>query len=147
MNGITWQEELTARLEQAKAERAKVEGQAQYWGKYTQALEQLIRLEREGRSISVPDSQGVYKYTIDAEELRKVSVRQALIRIAASNNGLLVTKDVTTILLQAEIFRDARHARTTIFSTLGQSKRSFVKERPGVYRLTEYGQQRLKLVS
>lgn len=141
MNGTTWQEQLTARLEEAKAERAKAESEAQYWITLTEYLERLLQLERDRHSVSIQSRNGVY--TIDAEGLRKVSTRQALIRIAVSNNGLLVTKDAFTLLMRTGIFTDEKHARSTIFSTLGHSKKSFKKERPGIYRLTEYG--RLKL--
>lgn len=140
VNGATWEEEALARLRYAQGQRKNAEQEAAYWIQYTDALEKVLELERQRRALSVNGEQSV-----DPEALRTKSVREALIDIAAGNKGLLVVGDAVGVLVKAAVFESRDQARNAIYSTLHNAKRSFHKERPGIYRLTARAYAQLAL--
>jgi len=142
VNGATWEEETLARLRSAREQRRQAEQEAAYWIQYTDALEKVVELEHQRRALSVNG-----EHSVDPETLRKKSIREALIEIAARNNGLLICSNALDILLQAGISQDRDQGRNAIYSALHSAKADFRKERPGVYRLTDHARAQLTLPS
>lgn len=130
-NGTTWEEETLARLRHAREQQQQAEEEAVYWGRYADALQLALELDRQRRGIKVNGQS-----SIDPESLKRKSVNKALIEIAARNHGLLVTRDALHILISAGVYRDIDEARNSMYSTIRRSK-DFVRERRGVYRLSD----------
>lgn len=129
-NRASWEEETAAKLGHAKNERLRAEEDARYWAEYTGALEKVLELDRQRRSIKVNGH-----HTLDPEEFKGKSVRECLMAIAARNNGLLVTADAPKTLVELGVYPSEKAARGTLYSTLGHSKKYFKKERRGLFRL------------
>jgi len=142
MNGATWQEQTLAELRHARQLRKELEEELAYWAEYTETLERLVEVQSRRRAVSVNG-----EHSVDPEALRKKSVREALIEIAARNNGLLICNNALDTLLQAGIFQDRDQGRNAIYSALHSAKADFHKERPGVYRLTDRAQAQPTLLS
>jgi len=126
----TWEEETRARLGNAIDQQKRAEEELARWTDYRKALERSLDYDRRIRGING------FGNTIDPENLKKKSIRNALFEIAAANNGILVAANATQILLEAGISKDREHIRGLIYSTIYHNKRFFKKERPGHYRLT-----------
>mgnify|MGYP001765759773 CR=1 FL=1 len=126
----TWEEETMARLRHAIDQQKRAEEELARWTDYRKSLERSLDYDRRIRGISG------FGNTIDPENLKKKSIRNALFEIAAANNGILVAANATQILLEAGISKDREHIRGLIYSTLYHNKRFFRKERPGHYRVT-----------
>ena len=131
--GTTWEEQTLAMLKQAKVERKRAEEEVVFLVNLTDTLEEVLELSRRRSAINVDN------HTIDPESLRKKSVRDALIEIAKSNNGLLVVHSAIEILIQTGVYKEREQARGTVYSIVSRDGRRrgehFVKERPGIYRL------------
>ena len=132
-NGTTWEEETLARLEAAREEKEQAQAQVEYWARYIKALEVVLDLDRQRRTIRIGADGPAY----DSGLLLKMSVKDALIEIASRNNGLLTTKEAVRILTESGRFRNRDEASSNVFSTLSHSKRYFAWERRGIYRLVK----------
>jgi|GEM_PF-6712907 len=130
LGASTWEEETVARLRKAIEQQKQAEEELARWTDYRKALERSLDYDRRIRGISG------FGNTIDPENLKKKSIRNALFEIAAANNGILVAANATQILLEAGISKDREHIRGLIYSTIYHNKRFFKKERPGHYRVT-----------
>ena len=137
MNGITWEEQTQARLDEARDKERRAREQqrgfeqvANHWAEYANTLAKVLELAREHGTIKLSG-----QHQIDSESLRKKSVREALIDIAVANNGLLVCTTAAQVLVDANVFADREHARNSIYAALHSAKRYFKKERKGIYQL------------
>ena len=142
MNGSSWQEETEARFKDAQEKAEYHEKEAAYWTKLRESLRVVLELEADHRAIKMDDM-----VTVDPQALRSQSVRKALIEIGARNRGLLVVKDAVGVLIEARVYDTRQVATRGVYSTLGQSKSYFKKERPGIYTLTPRAEKQLTLVS
>ena len=131
LNGSTWEEETLARLEYATEQQRKAGQALAHWTEVRKALEKVLELDRGIRGIK-----GNGQHVFDPERLRKQSIRESLMDIAAANKGLLVVAEATQILLDAEVSSNRDHVRNLIYSALYHGKKYFKKERPGHYSLT-----------
>src|SRR5947208_10487456 len=135
MNGSnvkTWEEQCEARLRDAEEQLARAQAQVEELTPYIEALKTVLDRDKRRRSIPVNGSGSV-----DPEHLKALPIRGALIEIAKLEHGLLAVTEAMTILVQAGVFQNRRHARKDLYSTLNRSK-DFQKERPGIYSLKGY---------
>ena len=137
MNGTNWEMELRSRVEygkenlkKIKEEKPSVDERMEYWQEYVSALEKILKLESNHNGIRLIESD-----ILNPENLKNISVKDAMIEIARVNNGLLVVVDAATALINAGMFEDRDHARNSIYSNIGHYRNYFQKERAGVYRL------------
>ena len=129
-----WQESTLNRLKLAKQHKKEVDEEAQYLAEYIDTLEKAIELDRKATKSSDNGSHPAIR-----EEFKDKSIKQCLILIASKNNNRLNTQLATQELINAGVFTDKDIARNNIFSTLHSSKKSFKKQKAGVYTLTDYG--------
>ena len=140
VNDKSWEEETISRLRRAREQRKQAEADAAYWVEMTDALEKVVELGRQERGNRFNGHR-----VIDLDSLRTKSIREALIEIAAVNDGLLVTADAAQIMVDANMYTTKEQARNTIFSVLYHVKKLFRKEGPGYYRLIGKPSVELKL--
>lgn len=138
-NGITWEEELLNRINEAinnqdlaEESRKKLETDSKYWSDYAMSLVETLRLYREKQGVTTNGRH------INAERMRKQSTWTNLLEIVSTNNGVLVVVDATTILVEAGVFSDREHARNVIYSTLNSRKKDIEWMRQGVYQLHKH---------
>ena len=139
-NGITFEEEILNRLNEAKANQKiaeevvrKAQSDIGYWFKYAKALEETLQLLRIKR---VDSANG---YQLNAERMRKQSTWMNLLEITSTNDGVLVVVDATGILVETGVTNEREYARNLIYSTLYSHKKDVEKIREGVYRLYKHG--------
>lgn len=147
---LTWEEESLARLNKYKEELKQVEVDIQrlneqkgYLVKLIESFNNVIELTRQHETISF-DS-----HMLNAENIRRKSIRSSLIDMAKSNNGIVIAVNAIQLLMKAGVYTDIAQARSTVYPTLNRDKNRkgehFVKERPGVYRLVSGTEVRLPL--
>lgn len=128
--GLSWEEVTLAKLHEALKEKEKVDIEAERLSRFIRALQDVLEIDKQRRGINVNGQHG-----FDPEQLRTKSVREALIEIAARNNGTITAKEAVQVLIQAGFYEEAKQARDTVYSTLRRSKKDFRKVRPGVFHL------------
>lgn len=135
-NGLTWAEQTRAMLDHAKAQLAHGQEEVAYWTDFVHHLEKAMELHHRRQGIKVDGSQ----ITFDPNALRQMSVVNALIKIAESNNGLLETRKAGRILLEAGVFQSQTDVRNNLYSTLSKDSR-FKRVRAGVWQLLPKSQE------
>jgi hypothetical protein len=141
VNGITFEEELAARIEKTENKRnqlltliAQKTKEANHLEEYEKALRKVLEMSKIQQS-SVSTGHPV----LDPEILRKQSTWENLLEIMSANNGVLSVMEAVKILTEANVFNDREHARNVIYSTLYNHSGSLQKIRKGVYRFQERG--------
>lgn len=137
MNGNSWEQETLSRLAYARQRGQQADDEAAYWAEYTQILEKVLELDSKLSKHSATNSKAI------TNMFRDKSIKQCLILIAERNGGKLITKKAVKELMDAGIFADKDIARSNVFATLHLSKRSFKKQKAGIYKLTEHGKKLL----
>jgi hypothetical protein len=72
---------------------------------------------------------------ISAASLHGLSQRDALIRIAAANKGLLITRAAKSLMLRAGLIKNAKNASPIIFNIIAKSG-LFERIGPGEYQMS-----------
>jgi len=133
VNGITWEDQTLAKLNEAKAKQKEAEAkieeaerEIEHWKEYVATLQKILELSKEKQLDS---------YFV--ERLRKQSTWNNLVDIMQSQKGLLSVIDAVSILVDAKVFNDREHARNVIYSTLYSHKNDLHKIQEGVYQLVD----------
>lgn len=67
-----------------------------------------------------------------------LTIREALVRIARENDGLLDVSVASNVLINSGMFSDVRSAGSSIYPTLARSGDIFKKVERGKYRLVDF---------
>jgi len=134
-----FEREVDILLSELEGERTKANRRAELAIIAAQEIERKVRSLRETVAI-YREHHGLAQPEIEIDEsLRQefegLSTKDALVRIAEENHGILEGSDATKILVKAGMFRDDKNASSAVYSTVKRHLGTFRKLARGKYQL------------
>ncbi len=130
VNNAIWEKETQKRINEARNKQKYHESEASHWREYADALSKALTMQQ-------PKIRGTtnIEYLVSIGDIKNQSIRETLIKIARSNDGILKVIDAVSILMDAEMFTAREKARNSVYANIYNNKKLFQRDSPGVYRL------------